>query len=888
MRRGVIKAVLALGAIAAVGAGLALTGAGAAPPSGPQGPTITLQAPVTPSVFRHSVHTLPQVGLSKQERPRPRKWERDDLVPVAPKTELPGALEPQQAATLPSGPAAAPSASFAGLDSATWGAGWPPDTNGDVGPAHFIQAVNTSIGIFRKSDGVRLAAFTFDSLWANADTGTACDNDNQGDPTVVYDPIGDRWIVADFGMASFTTPPFYECIAVSRTGDPVNGGWYFYAVRADDAAHPWFPDYPKMGIWPDGLYMTANMFQGNTYREVRGWAFNRADLESGAPLRSVVMDTNTSSYFSMLPSNMRTAAGAPPAGSPNYFVAESQTQFAFQVWKFHVDYSGSGSTFTGPTNVSQASYNTGGGNVPSPGNPLDSLYDRLMNQAQYSNIGGNESVWVNHTVRCCGTGSPMGQQWAQIRVTGGTVSTTPVQQQIYPGSNDGLHRWMGSVAVDKLGDLALGYSVSSSTVNPDIRYAGRLAGDPLGTLPLTETTMLPGITRGTQLGNCGGGTCTRWGDYSAMVLDPNGCDFWFTTEYYAATGMNWQTRIGSFRLNPNCAGGGGGGSQSQTITFGALADKTFGDPDFTVTATASSGLPVSFSAADNCTVSGNVVHLTGAGSCAITASQAGDATYAPAPDVSRTFTIARASQTISFGPLPDKTFGDPDFTVSATASSGLPVSFAATGNCTVSGSTVHLTAAGSCTITASQGGNANYSAAPSVPHSFTINPGSGSTPLSISSSLEGTLSFSSGAWVNGGWHVKLSTSNSSPVTVTVTGNVSLPVTCPSGGGAGGTVTVPVSKTVTIPAGSTSYVPTNDTKSVLGWMGAEQAPALCGANAMRNTSATFDVTVQSSSHAGQLAFQFHYRVPAANSRQNTNCTVSGGNACRAQWSSTGTV
>ncbi len=888
MRRGVVKASLALGAVAAVGAGLALTGAGAAPPSGPQGPIVTRLPHVTPAVFRGSVRDLPQIGLTKQERPKPRAWERNDLVPVSPKTALPGAAEPQAAVTAPSAPVSAPTSSFIGLDSANFGAGWPPDTNGDVGPAHYIQVVNTSIGIFNKSNGARLAAFTFDSLWSNAHTGTACDNDNQGDPTVVYDPIGDRWIVADFGMASFSTPPFYECIAVSRTGDPVNGGWYFYAVRADDSAHPWFPDYPKMGIWPDGLYMTANMFQGNTYREVRAWAFNRADLESGAPLRSVVVDTNTTSYFSMLPSNMRTAAGAPPSGSPNFFVSESQTAFAFQVWKFHVDYSGSGSSFTGPANVSQASYNTASGNVPTPGNPLDTLYDRLMNQAQYSNIGGTESVWVNHTVRCCGTGSPMGQQWAQIRVTGGTIGTTPVQQQIYPGANDGLHRWMGSVAVDKLGDMALGYSAANSTTNPDIRYAGRLAGDPAGTLPLTETTMLPGVTRGTQLGNCGGSTCIRWGDYSAMVLDPNGCDFWFTTEYYATTGMNWQTRIGSFRLNPNCAAGGGGGITGQTITFDALVDKTYGDADFTVSASASSGLPVSFSATDNCTVSGNVVHLTGAGSCTITASQAGDATYAPAPDMSQTFTILKGSQTISFAAVADRTLGDPDFTVSATASSGLPVSYAATGNCTVSGSTVHLTAAGSCTITASQTGNVNYDAAADVPQSFNINAAPPGTPLSISSSTEGTLSFSAGAWVNGGWHVRLTSANSSPVTVTLTGNVNVPVTC-AGGGSGGTISVPVSKTVTIPAGSTSYVPTNDTKSALGWMGAVQAPALCGANAMSNMGATLSATVQASSHTGQLGFQFHYRVPAAKGRPNTNCTVSGGGTtCQAKWSSAATL
>src|SRR5262249_20291398 len=157
---------------------------------------------------------------------------------------------------------------------------------------------------------------------------------------------------------------------------------------------------------------------------------------------------------------------------------------------------------------------------------------------------------------------------------------------------------------------------------------------------------------------------------------------------------------------------------------------------------------------------GNVVHLTGAGTCTVTASQAGDSTYAPAADVSQTFSIAQASQTITFAPLADKTFGDPDFTVTATASSGLPVSFSASGNCTLTGATVHLTSAGSCTITASQAGNANYSAAANVSRSFTINPGQTGTQLNITSTIEGTLNFSSGAWVNGGWHVRLSSRNS--------------------------------------------------------------------------------------------------------------------------------
>src|SRR5205807_650198 len=159
---------------------------------------------------------------------------------------------------------------------------------------------------------------------------------------------------------------------------------------------------------------------------------------------------------------------------------------------------------------------------------------------------------------------------------------------------------------------------------------------------------------------------------------------------------------------------------NQTITFGALANKTFGDADFNVSATASSGLSVSLTATGSCTMTGNTVHLTGAGSCTITASQGGNANFNAATDVPQSFNIAKANQTITFNALANKTFGDADFSVSATASSGLSVSFAATGNCTIAGNTVHITGAGSCTITGSQAGNANYNAAANVPQTFTI------------------------------------------------------------------------------------------------------------------------------------------------------------------------
>ncbi len=177
---------------------------------------------------------------------------------------------------------------------------------------------------------------------------------------------------------------------------------------------------------------------------------------------------------------------------------------------------------------------------------------------------------------------------------------------------------------------------------------------------------------------------------------------------------------------------------NQTINFAAIPNKTFGDADFMVSPTATSGLPVSLSASGQCTVtspSPGTVHITAAGSCTITASQGGNGTYNPAPDVQQSFTIGKAAQTINFAAIPNKTFGDADFAVSATASSNLAVSFGATGNCTVtspSPGTVHITAAGACTITASQAGNANFNAAPNVQQSFSIAKAASSTAVSSS------------------------------------------------------------------------------------------------------------------------------------------------------------
>src|SRR6185295_13246362 len=185
-------------------------------------------------------------------------------------------------------------------------------------------------------------------------------------------------------------------------------------------------------------------------------------------------------------------------------------------------------------------------------------------QNQYSNRAGVESLWATHTVRRANTTGFAAPRFYQVPVTGGTVGANITQAATFdPDGANVIYRFMPSVAVDRGGNMALGYSTSSSTTKPAIKYAGRLAADPINTLGQTEQLLIQG--GGTQTGNCGGSPCTRWGDYSAMSLDPNGCTFWYTNEYYAVDGLNDLTRIGSFAF-PLCSPLGSGGTLSGTVT----------------------------------------------------------------------------------------------------------------------------------------------------------------------------------------------------------------------------------------------------------------------------------------------------------------------------------
>ena len=552
-------------------------GTGASTNSQP-GPVVNpLVLPVSLDV---DLSTLPQLPPVRRERNEPEEgapnWESRIEPGLAPANFVDPVLQASVgAAAMPS-----PIQNFAGLDFANWGAGWPPDPNGDVGPNNFIEIVNTSVAIFDKS-GNRLAAFTLDSFFSTA--AAPCSNSNNGDPIVLYDAPDDRWLVSDFAWTNIQNGPYYQCIAMSKTGDPVAGGWWLYTFRADDASHPWLNDYPKFGLWSDGIYQSANMFDcldsacgSATYNGVRVWAFNRSDLASGAPLRSVRFDMSNTAYGALLPANYRGAP--PPSGEPEFF-ASIDAPSSFHLWKFHVDWDTmTSSTFTGPANTSVASFAWPSASVPQPGtsNTLDTLGDRLMMQLQYRNLGGTEALWAAHTAA---SGGVTGIRWYEFRNPNGTLSV--YQQGTY--QPDSTWRWMPSLAVDQSGDMAVGYSVSSSSVYPSIRYAGRLVGDPLGTLGQSETSLIAGSD--SQKNTCGGAACSRWGDYTAMTVDPvDDCTFWYTDEYYAAgggTSGDWQTRIGSF-VFPSCAPSGPTATPTSTATASNTPPPT---STFTVTNT---------------------------------------------------------------------------------------------------------------------------------------------------------------------------------------------------------------------------------------------------------------------------------------------------------------
>lgn len=448
----------------------------------------------------------------------------------------------------------------------------PPDTSGAVGKTQYVQMVNSSFAVFDKTTGNAVyGPVANNTLFSGF--GGACETQNDGDGIVQYDKAADRWVLSQFAVP--TNGPYYQCIAVSQTSD-ATGAWNRYAFQ-----YSGFNDYPKMGIWPDGYYVTFNMFDGtsNAFLGAQVCAMDRAKMLTGAAATQQCVQMS-SSYGGVLPSDLD-GSTPPPAGSPNYLINVGSNNL--NLWKFHVDWTTpSNTSLSAPTAIPVTAFNeacSGGTCIPQPGTTtqLDSLADRMMFRAAYRNFGDHEALVTNHSVQVGNTASAV--RWYEIRNL--RTSPTIFQQSSY--SPDSASRWMGSVAMDKVGNMAVGYSVSSSSINPSIRYSTRLATDAANTLS-NETTIVAG--GGSQLpGSNASRPLTRWGDYSQMSIDPvDDCTFWYTGEYLKATGsFNWSTRVSSFKL-PSCSSGGNPPCNSGLTDASAVSCSAAGLPGYTGTA----------------------------------------------------------------------------------------------------------------------------------------------------------------------------------------------------------------------------------------------------------------------------------------------------------------
>jgi hypothetical protein len=447
-----------------------------------------------------------------------------------------------QTAPMPSAPTTT-GVNFAGVGNGDYGFApdsAPPDTNGVVGTTQYVQWVNESLAVFDKATTAIAPGFPKQGTapWAgfiDPSTGalSRCATANDGDPVVQFDKAAQRWILTQFLVSS---QPFLQCVAVSTTSD-ATGSYARYSFQYAD-----FPDYPKLSVWPDAYYITFNMFAGNSFAGSEACAYDRAKMLAGQPATQICFGP-TSSVASALPSDLD-GSTAPPAGSPAFFV-NIQTTTSLNLFKFHVDFANpSASTFTGPTVLTVPAFTTacrnGGACIPQAGTrqQLDSLSDRLMYRLAYRNFGDHEAMVVSHSVST-GSKKPSAVRWYELRSPGNGNFSVFQSGTFSPTS---LFRWMPSAAMDKVGDIAVGYSLSSSTTNPAIGYATRTAADPAGTLG-NEVIFKQG--GGSQLTGL-----NRWGDYSAMAIDPvDDCTFWFTSEYLKANGtFNWSTQITSFKV----------------------------------------------------------------------------------------------------------------------------------------------------------------------------------------------------------------------------------------------------------------------------------------------------------------------------------------------------
>jgi hypothetical protein len=462
---------------------------------------------------------------------------------------------------------AAPSVNFEGISNAdnqrvTGFLPIPPDPVGDVGPDHYVEMVNVTWAVYSKTGTPLLGPLGLDTLWADFEV-PDCE-DFSGDPIVLHDQLADRWILTQFTTAGLSVPAgaFYNCVAVSTSPDPT-GSYYRYAFSTG----PNFPDYPKYGVWPNAYFVTTREFGQVDFAGIGVYGLERQKMLRGNPTAravSVLVPPGDQPWITgdgWLPADWD-GNRRPPAGSPNYIVGTQDDEGpygapfdAINLFQFDVSWGPTPTaTFAQTAQLPVAEFDSiypcepGTRQcIPQPDTDVEvdilSYRQRPTWRLAYRNFGTYESLVTSQSVEA--RPGIAGMRWYELRRPG----NQPIvyQQGTYAPADD-LNRWMGSIAQDKKGNMALGYSVSSETTYPGIRYTGRLRNDVPNQMPQGEGTIVEGSGSQTD-------PAARWGDYTSMNLDPvDNCTFWYVNQYYAVTSpRGWQTRIAAFRL-PGCTG----------------------------------------------------------------------------------------------------------------------------------------------------------------------------------------------------------------------------------------------------------------------------------------------------------------------------------------------
>ena len=449
----------------------------------------------------------------------------------------------------------------------------PPDTEGDVGPSHYFEWVNLVFQIYDKSGNPILSnPLPGNAFWSGF--GGPCESDNDGDPIVLYDHFANRWFVQQFS----TTSPYRLCIALSQTNDPTGSYYRWEYVFSNNK----FPDYPKVGVWPNAYYVGFNQFLNlSSWSGAGALGLCKADMLAGNPAAPMVyfdLYGVNPDFGNMFPANADGAVSGTPDG---IFVEWDEAGWlgdptdTLRLWYFHLDCATpANSTFglagqpnqliaTADIDSDMCGYSRNC--IPQQGTSqkLDALSDRLMYPIQYREFATHRTLVMAQTVDATG-GDLAGVHWRELRDSG---SGWAVFQEGTYAPADGNHRWMPSAAMDASGNICVAYSVSGSTMYPSAAYACREAGDSPGTLG-NEVIYQPGT------GYQGGGN--RWGDYSATQLDPiDDCTFWTVQEYGRASGsFYWSTSVASFKMS-SCVSGPSG-TVHGTVTNAATSNPIAG------------------------------------------------------------------------------------------------------------------------------------------------------------------------------------------------------------------------------------------------------------------------------------------------------------------------